>query len=117
MPTVDDIRQSLRKVIDPELNLNIVDLGLVYGIELKEDNTVKVDMSLTSPMCPFGPQIMSDVPKAIKSDYSEIEKTDVNLVWIPQWDPRTMASDEIKMELGIFDFDDDDDDDDDEAYS
>lgn len=112
MPTVEEVRQALRKVVDPEIHLNIVDLGLVYGIEIKEEKNVKVDMTLTSPMCPYGPQLIAEVPKAIKEKVPEIEKTDVNLVWIPQWDPRTMATEEVKMELGIFDFDDDDDDDD-----
>lgn len=112
MPTVEEVKQALRTVVDPEIHLNIVDLGLVYGIEITENKNVKVDLTLTSPMCPYGPQIIAEVPKAVKDKLPEIEKTDVNLVWIPNWDPRTMATDDVKMELGIFDDLDDDDDDD-----
>lgn len=112
MPTVEQVKQALRTVVDPEIHLNIVDLGLIYGIELVDATNVKVDMTLTSPMCPFGPQLIAEVPKAVKEKYPEIEKTEVNLVWIPNWDPRTMATEDVKMELGIFDgFDDDDDED------
>ncbi len=111
MPTVEEVKQALRTVVDPEIHLNIVDLGLVYGVEIVEDKNVKVDLTLTSPMCPYGPQIIAQVPQAVKEKIPSIEKTEVNLVWIPNWDPRTMATDEVKMELGIFDMDDEDDDD------
>ncbi len=111
MATVEQVKQALRTVVDPEMHLNIVDLGLIYGIELLDATHVKVDMTLTSPMCPFGPQLIAEVPRAVKEKLPEIEKTDVNLVWIPNWDPRIMATEDVKMELGIFDdFDEDDDD-------
>lgn len=110
MATIEQVKQALRTVVDPEIHLNIMDLGLVYGVEIIEEKTVKVDMTLTSPMCPYGPQIIAEVPKAIKEKLPEIEKTDVNLVWIPNWDPKTMATEDVKMELGIFDDLDDDDD-------
>jgi metal-sulfur cluster biosynthetic enzyme len=110
MATIEQVKQALRTVVDPEIHLNIMDLGLVYGVEIIEEKTVKVDMTLTSPMCPYGPQIIAEVPKAIKEKLPEIEKTDVNLVWIPNWDPKTMATEDVKMELGIFDDLDEDDD-------
>lgn len=110
MATIEQVKQALRTVVDPEIHLNIMDLGLVYGVEIIEEKNVKVDMTLTSPMCPYGPQIIAEVPKAIKEKLPEIEKTDVNLVWIPNWDPKTMATDDVKMELGIFDDLDEDDD-------
>lgn len=110
MVTVEQVKQALRTVVDPEIHLNIVDLGLIYGIELIDDKNVKVDMTLTSPMCPFGPQLIAAVPKAVQEKLPEIEKTEVNLVWIPNWDPRIMATEDVKMELGIFDDLEDDDD-------
>ncbi|MBC7475630.1 MAG: DUF59 domain-containing protein [Candidatus Sericytochromatia bacterium] len=109
MATVEEVKQALRTIVDPEIHLNIMDLGLIYGVEIIEDKYVKVDMTLTSPMCPFGPQLIAEVPKAIKEKIPSIEKTDVNLVWIPNWDPKTMATEDVKMELGIFDDLDEDD--------
>src|SRR5438270_7998214 len=84
--TEDSVRLSLRKVKDPELNLNIIDLGLVYNITVDEGNKVIVDMSLTSPGCPAGPQIMQDVERAIQA-IPGVGKVVVNLVWEPYWTP------------------------------
>ena len=82
----DRVRLALRKVKDPELNLNIVDLGLVYDIVVDEAGKVDVDMSLTSPGCPAGPQIMGDVEKAVKS-VPGVTHVALNLVWNPMWTP------------------------------
>ncbi|HEX3868645.1 MAG TPA: metal-sulfur cluster assembly factor, partial [Gemmatimonadaceae bacterium] len=65
-PTADQVKVALRKVKDPELNLNIVDLGLVYDVRV-DDADVSIDMTLTSPGCPAGPQIMGDVERTIKA--------------------------------------------------
>ena len=83
--TVDEVRAALRRVKDPELNLNIVDLGLVYDIAVDGPN-VKVDMSLTSPGCPSGPEIMRDAENAVKATEGVREAT-INLVWSPIWTP------------------------------
>ena len=83
--TADQVKLALRKVKDPELNLNIVDLGLVYDI-LVEGDDVQVDMTLTSPGCPAGPQIMGDVERALKA-LPGIGAVDVHLVWQPFWSP------------------------------
>ena len=64
--TEEQVRLALRKVKDPELNLNIIDLGLVYGIRVDGDR-VAIDMTLTSPACPAGPQIMTDAERAVKA--------------------------------------------------
>jgi len=84
-PTVDQVKLALRKVKDPELALNIVDLGLVYEI-LVEDHTVIVDMTLTSPGCPAGPQIMGDVEAALRN-MPGVDDVTINLVWSPFWSP------------------------------
>jgi metal-sulfur cluster biosynthetic enzyme len=84
-PSVDQVKMALRRVKDPDLNLNIIDLGLVYDIAV-EDRSVKVDMSLTSPACPSGPQLMGDAERAAKAIPGVAEVT-VNLVWSPLWSP------------------------------
>ena len=84
-PSVDQVKMALRRVKDPDLNLNIIDLGLVYEIAV-EDRSVKVDMSLTSPGCPSGPQIMGDVERAAKG-VAGVADVAVNLVWSPLWTP------------------------------
>src|SRR5215210_6212180 len=82
----DRVRLALRKVKDPELNLNIVDLGLVYDIVASDEGKIDVDMSLTSPGCPAGPQIMGDVERAVKS-VPGVTDLALNLVWTPMWTP------------------------------
>src|SRR3954464_9164435 len=82
----DRVRLALRKVKDPELNLNIVDLGLVYDIVADDTGKVDIDMSLTSPGCPAGPQIMGDVEKAVKA-VAGVTHVGLNLVWNPMWSP------------------------------
>lgn len=84
-PTVDQVKLALRKVKDPELALNIVDLGLVYEI-LVEDRTVIIDMTLTSPGCPAGPQIMGDVEGVLRK-IPGVDDVTINLVWSPFWSP------------------------------
>lgn len=85
----DDVRTVLRRVKDPELNLNIVDLGLVYGIEVTDGKDVHVEMTLTSPGCPSGPEIMSDVQRTIET-LEGVGAVDVELVWSPYWTPERM---------------------------
>lgn len=82
----DRVRLALRKVKDPELDLNIVDLGLIYDIVADDSGKVDVDMSLTSPGCPAGPQIMGDVEKAAKA-VPGVTHLGLNLVWNPMWSP------------------------------
>jgi metal-sulfur cluster biosynthetic enzyme len=95
----DVVRENLRTVVDPELGVNIVDLGLVYGIEIKEaDVTVKI--TLTSPACPLGAVIQAQTHAAVKK-LPWVKEAKVELVWSPRWDPRLMASEDAKMELGI----------------
>jgi len=84
-PSADQVKLALRKVKDPELNLNIVDLGLVYDI-MVDAADVQIDMTLTSPGCPAGPQIMGDVERAVKA-MPGVANVAINLVWQPFWSP------------------------------
>ncbi len=83
--TRDQARLALRRVKDPELNLNIVDLGLVYEIDVVGD-LVRVDMSLTSPGCPSGPDIMKDAEDQLRA-VPGVGDVEMNLVWSPPWSP------------------------------
>ena len=84
-PSVDQVKMALRKVKDPELNLNIMDLGLVYEVAV-EGGEVQIDMTLTSPGCPAGPQIMGDVERTLKA-LPGVTNVALNLVWQPFWSP------------------------------
>jgi metal-sulfur cluster biosynthetic enzyme len=84
--TPDYIRKALRAVKDPELNLNIVDLGLVYDIALNATGDVAVKMTLTSPGCPAGPEIVADVTRTVH-DLEGVNSVDVEIVWEPYWTP------------------------------
>ncbi|HJQ20801.1 MAG TPA: iron-sulfur cluster assembly protein [Gemmatimonadaceae bacterium] len=97
--TEDQVRLALRKVKDPELNLNIMDLGLVYNVSLDDDDKVIVDMSLTSPGCPAGPQILADVERTIQA-MPGVAKVVVNLVWEPYWTPERIEP-KVRAYLGL----------------
>jgi metal-sulfur cluster biosynthetic enzyme len=84
--TSDYLRKALRAVKDPELNLNIVDLGLVYDVEVNPEGDVKVRMTLTSPGCPAGPEIVNDVNQTLH-DIDGVKSVDVEIVWEPYWTP------------------------------
>jgi len=83
--TTDQVRMVLRRVKDPDLNLNIVDLGLVYDVRV-DGSVVTVDMSLTSPGCPSGPEIMSEAERQIR-EMPDVTDVAINLVWTPFWSP------------------------------
>ncbi len=93
------ILSALRTVKDPELNLNVVDLGLVYTIQTHDDE-IDVEMTLTSPACPAGPEILRDAVGALEA-LKGISKANVKLVMSPPWSPDRM-SDAARDELGIF---------------
>src|SRR4051812_20775849 len=84
-PSADQVKLALRKVKDPELNLNIVDLGLVYDVAV-DGSDVQIDMTLTSPGCPAGPQIMGDIERVVKA-MPGVAAVNLNLVWEPFWTP------------------------------
>ncbi len=90
---------ALRTVKDPELNVNVIDLGLVYSIQTHDDQ-VEVEMTLTSPACPAGPEILRNAMSALEK-VEGVTKVDVRLVMSPPWSPERM-SDAARDELGFF---------------
>ncbi len=96
--TEDQVRLALRRVKDPEINLNIIDLGLVYDIQV-EDGNITVDMSLTSPGCPAGPQILHDVEQELRA-IPDVGEVAVNLVWSPPWTPERIEP-RVRAYLGF----------------
>lgn len=96
----DLIREMLKGVIDPELGVNIVDLGLVYDMNISDSNDVEVVMTLTSMGCPLGPVITQEVRGAL-SGLMGIGETSVKIVWSPPWSPDKMSED-ARDELGIW---------------
>ena len=89
MPTAEAIRKAIRAVKDPELNLNIIDIGLVYDVEVDEAGDVRVQMTLTSPGCPSGAEIIGEV-KRVVGDLEGVRSVEVELVWEPYWTPEKM---------------------------
>lgn len=100
MPTREEILERLRPVVDPEIGISIVDLGLVYDVE-EEGRRVTVRMTLTTPLCPYGPALVGQVRDLVAA-IPGVEEAKVDLVWDPPWDPRTMASDDAKDQLMIW---------------
>ena len=94
----DQVKAVLRRVKDPELSLNIVDLGLIYGVSV-EGATIKVDMTLTSPGCPSGPEIMYDAEQQLRT-IPGVEDVQMNLVWSPFWTPERIEP-RVRAYLGF----------------
>ena len=89
MVTPEIVRKALRSVKDPELGLNIVDIGLVYDVIVSDDNDVLVKMTLTSPGCPSGPEIREDA-RLVAEQVEGVNSAAVELVWEPYWTPDRM---------------------------
>jgi metal-sulfur cluster biosynthetic enzyme len=102
--TEEKVREELKKVIDPELFVNIIDLGLVYVVDVveREDGQadVKIDMTMTSPMCPAGPQLIAN-SKSVVSAIEGVAGVEVKIVMDPPWTPDRMTED-ARDHLGIF---------------
>lgn len=88
-PTPEMVRKALRAVKDPELGLNIIDIGLVYDIAVSPEGEVKITMTLTSPGCPAGGEIMEDA-KLVVEDMDGVTHVELELVWEPYWTPDRM---------------------------
>ena len=95
----EKIVDVLKTVYDPEIPVNIYDLGLIYKIEVKDDYNVDVDMTFTAPTCPAADFILEDVRQKIDG-LSEVKSSNVNLVFEPEWD-KSMMSEEARVELGF----------------
>jgi metal-sulfur cluster biosynthetic enzyme len=101
--TEQQVMAALAPIEDPELHLGIVDLGLIYGAQINpqpEGDEVKLTMTFTSPFCPYGPQLKALVQRAVEA-LPGVRQAAVNIVFTPPWDPRTMASEDCKIALGL----------------
>jgi metal-sulfur cluster biosynthetic enzyme len=97
MPTVDEVEEALTNVIDPELGLDFVELGLIYEIEV-DGPSVHVTFTLTSPGCPIGPQVSEQIEEFV-SELEGVESVDSAMVFTPPWTPELMSED-AKFALG-----------------
>ncbi len=99
MVTHEQVIEALKQVLDPELFVNVVDLGLIYQVDI-QDQVVSVDMGMTSPACPAGPQLVAQSTKAIES-LEDGTKANIKIVLTPPWTPDRM-SEAARDQLGIF---------------
>ncbi len=97
--TEEMVREALKKVVDYEIGYDIVSLGLVYEINVKEDNSVHVKMTLTTPMCPLGPAIIADVERTVK-EIPGVKDVEVELTFDPLWNP-DMMDPSIRKKFGL----------------
>jgi metal-sulfur cluster biosynthetic enzyme len=99
VPTREEVFEALHQVEDPELGMDIVELGLVYDVAV-DGPTVKVTHTLTSMGCPAGPMIQEDIDSAVRSNFESVESVELELTWDPPWTPERM-SDDAKFILGF----------------
>lgn len=99
VPTDEELREALKTVYDPEIGINIVDLGLIYGLDVSNEGLVDINMTLTAPGCPLSHVIGAQVREALDG-IPGITDVKLNLVWSPPWNP-SMMSEEAKDELGM----------------
>ena len=99
MVTEDAVFEAIKEIIDPEVGINIVDMGLIYGVDI-DDETVNITMTLTSPGCPAGGQLINGT-QHVTQQLEDVEEVNINVVWTPRWTPE-MMTEEAKDELGIF---------------
>ena len=99
MELKDKVIAEIKKIYDPEIPVNIYELGLIYDIVIDDKNNVKIDMTLTSPNCPVAESLPNEVKESVK-EIKEIKNVDLNLVWDPPWD-KSMMSESAKLELNL----------------
>ncbi len=99
MSLKDKIIGEIKKIYDPEIPVNIYELGLIYDIVVQKDNSVKIKMTLTSPNCPVAESLPKEV-KDIVMEITDVKKVDLDLVWDPPWD-KSMMSESAKLELNL----------------
>ena len=104
MVSKEDVLTQLDLVLDPEMEISIVQLGLVYDVRFEQKDGVthaEIDMTLTSPGCPVAPEIMAAAHVAAIGTEG-VESVHINLIWTPQWDPKIHASEDAKFDMGIW---------------
>jgi FeS assembly SUF system protein len=99
-PSEDTITAAIAEVYDPEIPVNIYELGLIYAIEIADDGAVKVEMTLTAPACPSAQELPEQVHNAVMT-VPGVKSCDVETVWEPPWDPSRM-SEEARLQLNMF---------------
>ncbi len=102
--TKESVLAAIHPVEDPEMEISLVELGLVYDVRIEEkDDSIhaEIDLTLTSPGCPMAPEIMASVHRAALSTEG-LETVHINLVWSPRWEPKIHASEDALMDMGIF---------------
>jgi len=97
--TIKEVIDKLKECTDPEVGINIVDLGLIYGIQIDENNNIKLKMTMTSPMCPVASIILADAQLRLEN-IPDVGKVEIELVWEPLWSP-DMISQDVKQKLGV----------------
>jgi metal-sulfur cluster biosynthetic enzyme len=97
--TIEEVNDALREVIDPELGLDFVELGLIYGVEVDAEGAVKVTYSLTSPGCPIGPQVAEQIEEFV-SEIEGVSSVESEMTFTPPWSPDRMTED-AKFALGF----------------
>jgi metal-sulfur cluster biosynthetic enzyme len=99
MVSEESVLEKIKEIIDPEIGINIVDMGLIYEVDI-DDTTVDIKMTLTSPGCPAGGQIINGA-QHVTQQLDGVEEVNIEVVWNPRWTPELMSED-AKDELGIF---------------
>ena len=99
MELKDKVIAEIKKIFDPEIPVNIYELGLIYDINIDKDNKVKIDMTLTSPNCQVAESLPNEVKNSVK-EIKEVKDVDLNLVWEPPWD-KSMMTESAKLELNL----------------
>ena len=99
MDIKNKIIEEIKKIYDPEIPVNIYELGLIYDINVDKDNNVKIDMTLTSPNCPVAESLPNEVKNSVK-EIKEVKDVDLKLVWEPPWD-KSMMTESAKLELNL----------------
>ena len=99
MELKDKVIAEIKKIYDPEIPVNIYELGLIYDIIIDDKNNVKIDMILTSPNCPAAESLPNEVKNSVK-EIKEVNNVDLNLVWDPPWD-KSLMTESAKLELNL----------------
>ena len=100
MELKQQIINEIKKIYDPEIPVNIYELGLIYDINVDKDNMVKIKMTLTTPNCPVAESLPKEVKDSVK-EIKNVKEVDLELVWDPPWD-KSMMSDDAQLALGVF---------------